>query len=301
MHTEALHKLSWDWIKTFVAVAEHGSVATAALHLQTNAATVSRQITALEQHFGAELFVRSRQGMQPTQSAIQFLGPAQAMAQAMLQLGVGAAALDEALQGVVRISASVSFANHVLPDMLSLLHSQQPGIRFEVIATDSYSNLVKREADIAIRLANPVQPELIARRVAYFSIGLYASTAYLARRGIPKTDITHLMQHDFLDVAPQQPMLEGFSKMGFPQLQSRIVSLASDHTCAWHMVKAGMGIGSSFRVVAERDRDMKQVMHDVQIPPLPVWMVTHRELRLQPRLRLVYDYLAQAIGALAKI
>ena len=296
----ALHKLSWDWIKSFVAVTEHGSVVTAARHLHTNAATVSRQIIALEKHLGIELFVRSRQGMQPTMPAMQFLAPAQAMHNAMHQLSLGAAGKDEALQGLVRISASMSFAHYVLPELLSVLRSQQPGIRFEVIASDAQSNLHKREADIAIRLVQPTQTELIAKRVTYFGIGLYASQSYLARRGQPKLNPRQLLQHDFVDVSPENQLREGFARAGMPQLNERILVDCSDHACAWQMVKSGMGIGSALNLVAEREPGVSSVLAEVVIEKLPVWLVTHRELRRQPRLRLVYDYLATALKSLDK-
>jgi DNA-binding transcriptional LysR family regulator len=132
-----LHTTSWDWIKSFVAVAEHGSVLAAAQHLETNPATVSRQIASLEQSLGVELFVRSRQGMRPTLPAMQFLEPARAMHAAMHQLSLGAAAKDEKVQGVVRISVSVTLAHFVLPELLDVFRSQHTGIHFEVTATDS--------------------------------------------------------------------------------------------------------------------------------------------------------------------
>ena len=138
-----------------MAVAEQGSVAGAAAYLQTNAATGSRQVGALESHLGVELFVRSRHGMRATQVGQQFMAPARAMHQAMVELSLGAASKDAALQGVVRISASVS--NFVLPELLSVLRSLQHSIHFEIIATDSQSNFLKREADIAIRLLQPAQ------------------------------------------------------------------------------------------------------------------------------------------------
>lgn len=297
---DTLHKLSWDWIKSFVAVAEHGSVAVAAQHLQTNAATVSRQIVALEKHLGIELFVRSRQGMQATLPAMQFLAPAQAMHSAMHQLSLGAASKDEALQGLVRVSASMSLANYVLPDLLSVLRSQQPHIQFEVIATDAQSNLLKREADIAIRLMQPTQTELIAKRVANFGIGLYASQSYVARRGQPRLDPRQLMLHDFVDVSPQNQLRHGFAKVGMPHLSERIIAHCSDHSCSWQMVKSGLGIGSALGVVAQREPLVMPVLSDVVIERLPVWLVTHKELRQQPRLRLVYDYLATALKSLGE-
>ncbi|NJS37496.1 MAG: LysR family transcriptional regulator [Brachymonas sp.] len=295
---DSIHTASWDWIKSFVAVAEHGSVLAAAQHLRTNPATVSRQIAALEKSMGMELFVRSRQGMQPTMPAMQFLEPARAMHSAMYKLSLGAAANDAQVQGVVRISVSVSLAHFVLPELLDVFRSQHGGIQFEVTVTDSVSNLSQRQADIAIRLMQPEQQDLIAKRVGYLSAGLYASQRYLSRRGIPTIDSDSLMLHDFIDVSPQYPLRTGFTKAGFAQINSRIICSTSDHASAWQMLRAGLGIGSGLTVVAERDNQIVKVLSEASLPKFPVWLVTHRELKTQVRLRLVTDYLAQTLKSL---
>jgi DNA-binding transcriptional LysR family regulator len=295
---DSLQTASWDWIKSFVAVAEHGSVLAAAQHLQTNPATVSRQIAALEKSMSLELFVRSRQGMKPTLPAMQFLEPARAMHAAMYKLSLGAASKDEKVQGLVRISVSVSLAHFVLPELLDVFRSQHSGIQFEVTATDSVSNLSQREADIAIRLMQPEQQDLIAKRVGYLSTGLYASQRYVSRRGVPTMDPNSLIQHDFLDVAPQNPLRAGFTKAGFSQINQRIICATSDHASAWQMLRAGLGIGSGLAIVAERDSQIVSVLPEASLPKFPVWLVTHRELKTQARLRLVMDYLAQALKSL---
>lgn len=295
---DSLQTASWDWIKSFVAVAEHGSVLAAAQHLQTNPATVSRQIAALEKSMGLELFVRSRQGMKPTLPAMQFLEPAHAMHSAMYKLSLGAASKDKQVRGVVRISVSVSLAHFVLPELLDVFRSQHSGIQFEVTATDSVSNLSQREADIAIRLMQPEQQDLIAKRVGYLSTGLYASQRYLSRRGVPTMDSNSLMQHDFIDVTPQQPLRSGFAKAGFAQLNERIICTTTDHASAWQMLRSGLGIGSGLAIVAERDSQIVSVLPEASLPKFPVWLVTHRELKTQARLRLVMDYLAQTLKSL---
>jgi DNA-binding transcriptional LysR family regulator len=295
---EPMHATSWDWIKSFVAVAEQGSVLAAAHYLQTNPATVSRQIAALEKSLGLELFVRSRQGMQPTLHAMQFLEPARAMHAAMHRLSLGASAKDAQVQGLVRISVSVSLAHFVLPELLDVFRSQHSSIHFEIAATDSVSNLSQREADIAIRLMRPAQQDLIAKRVGYLSTGLYASQRYLARRGVPKMEPGSLAQHDFIDVAPHHPLREGFAKAGFAQLAERIVCTTTDHANAWHMLRAGLGIGSGLSILAARDSQIVPVLPEAALPKFPVWLVTHRALKTQPRLRLVVDYLAQALKSL---
>jgi DNA-binding transcriptional LysR family regulator len=295
---DPLKKLSWDWLKAFVLVAEHGSVAAAAQFLDTNPATISRQISALEGHLGLELFVRSRDGMQVTLQAMQFLEPAQAMYASMQELSLGVAATDESLKGLVRISASVTLANFVLPELLFTFRQIHPGIQLEVISTDSQSNLTKREADIAIRLLQPTQNELIAKKVASLPLGLYASNTYIAKRGLPKLGANTLLGHDFIDVAPKHPLREGFAKFGFAHISDRIICITSDHACAWEMLKAGVGITSALSIIAQRTPLVQPVLTDIVLGRFPVWLVTHKELRQQPRLRVVFDYLANALNTL---
>jgi DNA-binding transcriptional LysR family regulator len=295
---DSINRLSWDWLKCFVAVAEHGSIATAAQFLDTNPATISRQIAALEAHLGLELFVRSRQGMQVTLQAMQFLEPAQAMNSSMHQLSLNVASQDQAVNGLVRVSASVTIANFVLPELVYALRQQHPGIHIEIIATDSQSNLTKREADIAVRLYQPTQNDLIAKRITYFPLGLYASTSYLNKRGSPKLDLENLLRHDFIDVAPKNPLREGFVKFGMTAVCDRIACICSDHGNAWEMLKAGNGIGSGISVIAQRSPSVQPVLTTVQLERFPVWLVTHKELRQQPRLRIVFDYLANALRTL---
>jgi DNA-binding transcriptional LysR family regulator len=237
--------------------------------------------------------------MAPTAAGRQLVEPARQMQQAMLRMSLGAAAHDPSLAGVVRISASVSLATFVLPGLLAMLRGLQPGIRFEVIATDSHSNLLQREADLAIRLAQPRHAELIAKRVAQFPLGLYASAAYLSRHGVPSADPARLLHHHFIDVAPQHPLRNGMVALGMPQVADRVVCVCSDHASAWQMARAGIGIASSLVVAAAQDRSMTPVLTDIQPGGFPVWLVTHRGLRMQPRLRLVSDYLAQALRTLA--
>ena len=134
--------------------------------------------------------------------------------------------------------------------------------------------------------------------MGYPSTGLYASQRYLFRHGIPKMELGSLMQHEFIDVAPENPLREGFSKAGFTQLPERIVCTTTDHANAWHMLRAGLGIGSAMAIIAERDSQIVRVLPEATLPKFPVWLVTHRELKTQARLRLVVDYLTQALKSL---
>ena len=292
---DPLHTTSWDWIKSFVAVAEQGSVLAAAQHLQTNPATVSRQIASLEKSLGLELFVRSRQGMQPTLPAMQFLEPARAMHAAMHRLSLGAAAKDAHVQGVVRISVSVTLAHFVLPELLDVFRSQHSGIHFEVTATDSVSNLSQREADIAIRHVRPDQPDLIGKLLYESSAGFYASLEWVRRHGHPRT-AAEALQHDFIGVDRVGRYQELLAQHGLPLESAQFTVLSENSVTAWMLVQKGLGIGVMMEEVAQLTPDVVRVLDDIKPVRFPVWLVTHRELRTSRRIRVVFDTLATALA-----
>jgi DNA-binding transcriptional LysR family regulator len=232
---QVLREVSWDWVKAFVVVVEQGSLARAATQLGITGATLSRQMSALEARLGYRLFLRTRSGMAPTPEAQSLLEPAQHMLAAMHRFGLSHAQSDTAVSGVVAISAPQTFALHVLPELLAPLRALHPQIQLDVWALDAVSNLHQRDADIAIRMVRPTQAGLIAKRVAQFSIGLYASQSYLARRGQPNR--TNLQQHDWIDVMPQETMRQGLVRMGLPAVAERIMLRANSYAGSWALVE----------------------------------------------------------------
>lgn len=220
---------------------------------------------------------------------------ARAMAEAAATLSLAAAGRSDQLDGVVRITASQVVASYVLPPMLARLRRAEPRIQIEIVATDVVENLLYREADIAIRMVRPVQQDLITRHVGDMPMGLYASHAYLAERPPPET-IEDLELHSMIGYDRSTLIIEKARAMGFSLDRNFFAYRCDDQVTYWHMVLAGLGLGFTARPVAEGDQRVVRVMHDLAIPPLPVWLTSHGALKTNRRVRYVYDFLAQAFS-----
>jgi DNA-binding transcriptional LysR family regulator len=289
--------LDWEALRLFLCVAEQGSLSRAAEVLGVSQPTLTRQISALEASLGVMLFERTTRGMALTEVAQALTGPIQAMreqSQAVARLAQGQ---DAELGGVVRLSASEMTAIYLLPGMLTPLRQQAPLIDIVLIATDRVANLVEREADIAVRHVRPSQPGLVARKVAELPIGIYASDAYLARRGVPN-DITDLLAHDLVGFDHADMLREGLVKSGLDASRLRFAMTSNSHEVAWRAVQAGLGIGFLPTLIGGAQAGVQRVMADAPTPVLPVWMTVHQEVKASPRLRHVYDFLAESFSRL---
>lgn len=143
---------------------------------------MSRHLTLLENHIGSRLFFRTPTGLTLTPEGAAVQAHADAMAQSAAQLSFAG---GQELSGTVRITASQIAATYLLPQMLVKLRRAHPALSLEVVATDETENLLRREADLAVRMYRPTQNDLIAKKVADLPIGIYASRKYLERNGTP--------------------------------------------------------------------------------------------------------------------
>ena len=157
-----MDNLDWNQLKAFLQTAQTGSLSAAARKLGLTQPTLSRQVAAIEQQMGVTLFERVGKSMVLTPTGLDLLEHARAMGTAAEALGLAASGRSQAVGGVVSVSATDVVATHLLPPILQRLRAQEPGIAVEVIASNALSDLLRREADIAIRHVQPEQPELIA-------------------------------------------------------------------------------------------------------------------------------------------
>src|SRR5450755_3970997 len=179
--------VDWNLLSAFVRLVDAGSLSKAAGIAGTSQPTLSRQIQQLERQLGLELFERSARGMRLTQAGQQLVDRAMRMRDEAEGIARSAQGIGNSVAGTVRISASELTASHILPHILTQLHQQHPDIEFEVVARNSLSNLLNREADIALRMAQPRQAELVTRKVAELEVGIYAHRRYVRRHGAPET------------------------------------------------------------------------------------------------------------------
>ncbi|MEO8249410.1 MAG: LysR family transcriptional regulator [Burkholderiales bacterium] len=184
----------WALVRSFLAVVDTGSLLAASRRLATTQPTVGRHIEAFEAQLGKILFERTGRGMTPTADARSIAGHARAMQAGADGLAQAVTGSDRTVTGLVRVSASVTLAQHLLPAMVAQLQVEAPDIDIAIVASDEVSNLLRRDADIAIRMVRPGQSSLIARRLGEFKILPCASRHYLDRFGVPRTP-TDLASH----------------------------------------------------------------------------------------------------------
>jgi DNA-binding transcriptional LysR family regulator len=283
-------------MRSFLAVVERGSLLGAARFLGSSQPTVGRHVAELERQLNAVLFERTGRGLVPTPVAISIADHARAMAESADAIGRTLTGQTKQLAGSVRITASQIVAVHMLPPLLAKLREREPEIAVDVIASNVISNLLRREADIAIRMVRPDQASLIARRIGQVEIGAYAHQDYLRRRGVPRT-AADLLRHDLIGFDQDDLIIRSFRQMGQPIERDAFVFRSDDHLVIWQALRAGLGVGFAARWLANRDPEIQGILPNLAIPPLPVWLTVHREIRSSARVRAVYDFLAQAIPA----
>ena len=290
-----MNNLDWNQLKAFLETAETGSLSAAARKLGLTQPTLSRQVAAIEQSMGVTLFERVGKSMALTPTGLDLLEHARAMGAAAEALSLAATGSSQAVRGVVSVSATDVVATTLLPPMVKKLHDQEPGITIDVIPSNALSDLLRREADIAIRHVKPEQPDLIARLIREASAHFYASESWVNAHGHPRSaeDAARL---SFVG-SDRSGQYLGYLRMHGLPLSEANFSCYADHSVAhWALVRQGMGIGVMMEEIALATPGMVRVLDDLPPVRFPIWLVTHRELRTSKRIRMVFDALAQGLA-----
>jgi len=283
----------WTLWRSFLATVETGSLSAAAARLGATQPTLSRHIHELEQALGLSLFRRVARGLEPTEVALGLIEDAQRMGEAAHALSLKAAGRTEDVAGTVRLAASVVMSNLVLPKIITELREAEPDIQVELVASDEAQNLLRRDADIAVRMFDPTQNALIARRIGASPLGAFGAKRYLDRRGRPQT-LAELLDHDVIGFDRGELILKGYAAHGFPVAREHFPLRVDDQIVYWHLLCAGAGLGFAQCRIAEA-AGLERLDIGMTLPDLPVWLVLHEDLRAQPRVRRVADFLAERL------
>jgi DNA-binding transcriptional LysR family regulator len=287
--------LNWSTLKDFLAVAESGSLSAAARSLGVSQPTLTRRMAALEESLRAELFRRNPRGLELTEAGEVLLGPARQMQEAAHAAELAVSGRDLSLAGSVRITATEGLATEWLTPELADFRRLQPRIDVEIIVRNTALNVLRREADVAIRLGRPRQAELVARRTGDLVIGLYGSRDYLEQRGVPRTR-DDLARHRAVafDEGDVYTGAGGFLEkaLGAAHVVYRANTLSAQRAA----IRAGFGVGGQACFIADRDPQLVRVLpeHDVRFE---IWLVTHPGLRRSARIRALYDFLSERLAA----
>jgi DNA-binding transcriptional LysR family regulator len=286
--------LDWTLLKSFLAVLDTGSLSTAAARVGATQPTLSRHVQALEVELDTVLFRRSVHGLEPTPAALNLAEDARAMGRAAEALALKAGGQSQSMTGAVRLTSSRIIGSYVLPAMIADLRAAEPGIEVEIVASDEPQNLLRRDADLALRMFQPTQQALIARKLGDSPIGAYASSAYLARRGRPHS-LADMMGHDIIGFDRSEDILKGFAAVGVPVTREFFPVRTDDQIVFHQMMLAGAGIGFSQCRVADMQPQLERLEIGLQLPPLQMWLVMHEEVRSNARIRRVADFLGEAL------
>ncbi|WP_342076892.1 LysR family transcriptional regulator [Yoonia sp. SS1-5] len=285
--------ISFDWnhIRAFLATVEQGSLSGAARVLRQTQPTLSRQISMLEDALQLTLFERGTRVMQLTDAGSELLAHVRGMADAATQVSRVAAGQSQSVEGIVRITSSDAMAAYALPRCLISLRRTHPGISIELVPSNEVSDLTRRDADIAIRHVRPAQPDLVARRIADIEISLFASAQYLDALGAPAT-LADFAGADFIGYQQPERLVPQITAMGIPVTKQNFGITTSNGSTMYELVRDGAGIAFLPTVVAEGRLGLKRILPDAPTFNMETWLVTHREIQTNRRIRLTFDHLA---------
>jgi DNA-binding transcriptional LysR family regulator len=295
MTTSTRPSFDWRLVRSFLAALDHGSLLGAAKVLHTSQPTLGRHIAELENQLGVALFERTGRGLVPTATAFKLADAARGMAASADLLARTLTGVQIKNTGTVRITASTPVAVQILPPILAQMRQVLPGIEVELVASNTISNLLRREADIAVRMVRPTQGGLIAKKIGDVAIGAFAHRSYLTRRS-PLRVPADLVNHDLIGSDADTAIIDGFRTMGYPVSKKLFAFRTDDLIVQWQAIRAGLGIGFVARYMARTDAEVVQVLPEaLRVPPLPMWLAVHREIRSSQLIRSVYDFLASTL------
>lgn len=292
-----MSKFDWNHALAFWTTVEEGSLSAAARKLGLTQPTLSRQVAALEQSLGVTLFERLGKSLALTESGLDLVEHVRAMRTAADTVVLAASGQAQSIEGRVTISATDGFAAYILPGVAERLRREIPQISLEILSSNTLSDLRRREADIAIRHVRPEQPDLIARLVRESTAHLYASRSWVERHGMPETP-GDLAGADFIGFDQSGRFEEFLRQSGVPVTGDNILLASENSVVVWEMVKRGLGVSAQAREIAAQTPDVVELLPGFTPFPVPVWLVTHREVHTSRRIRAVFDLLAEELAKL---
>jgi DNA-binding transcriptional LysR family regulator len=284
----------WNLLRSFISVYETGTLTEAARRLGTTQPSVGRHVRELEGSLGEALFVRLPGRLRPTEQAHALHGVVAAMRASVLEAERLFADTREVLVGCVRVAASEVYATHVIAPILARLLTEQPELEIELSVSNRADNLLRRDADIAVRFFRPEQEDVIATHVGNTELGLFAHEDYLACHGEP--DDFELPAQAFVagfdrESVPLGPLLKG----AIPSRPIRFRLRTDAILARYAAVETGLGVGAYLVDVAAERPGLKRILAERFGQPQEVWLCAHPELRRSASMRFVWSHLEVAL------
>jgi len=289
---------SWDLYGAFLAVMRTGSLSAAARALDVAQPTVRRQIEQLETDLGVVLFTRAPNGLVPTDLAITTLPYAEAIAASARALVRSVSSPTDADRGTVRVTCSEIIGAEVLPPIVAALLVAHPRLQIELAVTDRTEDLLRRDADVAVRMVEPTQAGLVRRCAGSIELGLFATKAYLAAHAAPTSPAGLVPDHALVGGDRSRATIDALAAAGLSTTPRDYAFRSDSDVAKLSAVRAGLGIGACQVPLSRRPVLLVRVLPDLAFH-LDAWVVMHEDLRAVTRVRLVFDHLVAALGAYA--
>ena len=286
----------WDLYRSFLSVLREGSLSAAARSLRLTQPTLGRHVAELERALGIPLFARSPSGLAPTEAALSLVPHAEAMAAAADAFVRAASGGADEPKGAVRVTASEFIGSLVLPRIFARFRETHPKIAIELSLSNRNADLLRQEADIAVRMAPPTQAALVSRHIGKVGIGLFANRDYLRRHGTPRDLAELVAQHALIGFDRDASAIRALRQTGLPITRDLFAFRTDNDFAQFEALRAGFGIGGCQVPLANREPDLVAVLPQSFGFELGMWLVMHEDLRTSRRVRLVYDHLARSLS-----
>ena len=293
-----MNSFDWQWWQFFLEISEHGSLSKAANGLNISQPTLSRHLIAMEKELGQSLFERSTQGLTLTPFAGSLMEEGKVMQSSARRLLRICQGQDKQLKGRVRLSVNEMMAQYYIPLLLPKFMQLYPEGYVEVEVTNKASSIDKRDADIAIRMFKPRQLDLIAQYLNELPLALFASKTYCRNNGSPQT-VEELFDenHQLLGFDRDQKFVEGGRLLGYDIKNEQFLFRSDSIALQFELAKQHAGIVATHKKLA-LTQGLQPLLTDIKLPSLPIYLVCHRDIHQNPRIRAMMDYLAKNLPPL---
>jgi DNA-binding transcriptional LysR family regulator len=297
----AILEPGWDLYRSFLAVLRLGSLSAAGRSLGLTQPTIGRHIALLQDSLGGRvLFTRSQTGLLPTLAAHELRTHAEDMAAAAAAFVRAGSANPEETAGIVRIAAADVIGVEVLPAILSEFRFKYPTTVIELSLSNDIADLLRRDADVAVRMVRPKQKALLAKRAGKVALGFFAHRRYLERFGYPERfeDLVHHSLIGFDRTPPFRALLKAVT-VTVPVSRELFAFRCDNDLAQMAALRSGFGIGICQAVIARRDPDLLPLFARQFKVEMEIWIVMHSDLKRSPRMRLMFDHLATSLAQFA--
>ena len=287
---------SWDHIRFFLALAEHGTLSSAAKSLGVSHSTVQRRVRSFEEELQTHLFDHTNQGYAFTTAGNSLFSEALKMRVTMENISREITGVDKKIEGEVSITSTDTLTSFIIPRIVAEIKADYPSLKFVVRTENSLSNISHRESDIAVRTGLEPPENLIGRKVGEIRFAMAASPAYIASHGL----------NAFPDnVADNSFILldESFAHTTFYQwLDKRLQTMANNVTItssfisAAALAKAGVGIALLPHYMLNQEADLVELEVNNSIPKSDLWVLSHVDLRDVEKIRVVRQRLHKELS-----